>query len=140
VALNILVPDLRRLSWDDLAEVRASRDLRSLRSVLAELESSAWDAYESGQDLNQAVHVEYSALLERGARYSLSFSGTIRAAAAAAAVSLVTGAIPAVPAAALAAAGVLVGQAYRAARFETSWLSALLDVRKRSLAPTPNTK
>jgi len=131
-ALDILIPDMALLTWDDIADIRRDRDLRSLRSVLADLEARAWDAYERGGSLDAAVNAEYTTLLERGGRHALSFSRTMRAASIAALLSLVTGAIPLLPAAAVALVTELGRELHAARRFEASWLAALMDIRRRT--------
>lgn len=62
-ALTILVPEVRDLSWSDVAQVRANRGLRQYRAVLREVEEAAWDESSSPPEFARLVHQRFQARL-----------------------------------------------------------------------------
>ncbi len=58
-ALTILVPDVRRMTWANIVEIRANRGVRQYRNVLREVEALAWYEASSLDEFENVVHREF---------------------------------------------------------------------------------
>jgi len=129
-ALQLLVPDAARISWDDVAAIRNMKPLVGLRQVLREIEAETFDASISGRELAATVQAEYrkrlaAAALDVESVGAVALFGTaqlvIGSAVGLATMSLsylgaLIGAAPGV-----AATGLEIGRAFRAGR-RRSWI------------------
>ena len=132
-ALVVQFPDLGDLSWEDIDAARELPGLPALRALLAEIEEAAWQAAESGMELDEAVRQLYVDRFHEAVREAqMSFRGTVAGLVIGGVLSLVTG--PMGPIAGI-ATGATVDIAEAVARresYQRSWMAAADDLRRRA--------
>jgi hypothetical protein len=64
-AAEILFPDVRRLRWSDIADLRRHRDVQYLRDVLRAIEARAAESAESFEELTKDIYENYGEELRR---------------------------------------------------------------------------
>lgn len=122
-ALSVLVPDIGKLSWDDVNALRARPGFRRLRPALAELEIAA---IEAGGRYDVAIRRLHGEALEAALAATVpDVRSTIRRVTIGAAI----GSIPGVGGA-LAAAADSYRDHRQASGFEASWLAAIMRLRR----------
>jgi hypothetical protein len=130
-ALSILLPEVDRLSWDEIDAARRLRGLSALRAVLADVEEAAWTSAHGEEEFALVVRDQYLARVQIEIQKLQPSLKTIASGAAiSVALGLVTG--PFAPAVGLAgAAAATAGDALcKRVTYERSWMAAAEKVRR----------
>jgi hypothetical protein len=132
-ALEIVLPEVHRLTWEDVDSVRKSRGMANMRVLLAEIEEAAWSEADGGRRLEEAVFRRYAnKILHEESRYRPSYRGVVRTLAISVVVSVLAGPLPIVAGVALGAAQVAGGAAAAEHRYRSSWLATVNRLKRVS--------
>jgi predicted HD phosphohydrolase len=132
-ALRLVFPTVDRMAWEDVDSARRLRGLVELRSVLAEVEETAWVVSETGEELDERIRQEYMARSEQAvAQLQPSLPGTAIAIAVGTGIGLVTGPLAPIVGIAAGAGQTVVSSLMARQSYRSSWMATSERLRAAS--------